>query len=314
METNVSATRLDVYQIVTDRIIELLEKGTVPWRIPWKQVGLPMNLISGRSYRGINLWLLLSLNYEQNLFLTWDQIKKVGASVNKGEHGHIVVFWKRIDAKDQPEKENAEPKKVPLLRYYKVFNINQLRDLPNELLQKHASLEISLDESSVTSESDVFFVCERIIKNMPLCPTIRHKEQMAYYHVTEDFINMPKKKSFISLENYYLTLFHELVHSTGHERRLNRTFSKDIAETGGEMYSLEELVAEMGASYLASHSDILSKTINDSAAYIKGWLEKLRNDKRMVLFASGHAQKAVEFILDEKHSSTESNENDSSEC
>src|SRR5688500_5696881 len=129
---NTSSTKLDVYQIVTDRIIELLEKGTVPWQKPWTDVGIPMNAVSKRPYRGINLWLLLSLDYERNLFLTWDQIKKHGGSVNRNEKGQIVVYWKVTSKKDENGEEVKE-RKSRLLRYYKVFNIAQCRDLPPDL-------------------------------------------------------------------------------------------------------------------------------------------------------------------------------------
>src|SRR5882762_9716915 len=128
-----ASTKLDVYALVTDRIIELLEAGTVPWQQPWTETGMPMNMVSKRPYRGINLWLLLSLKYERNLFLTWDQLKKLGASVNQGEHGHVVVYWKTV-VKNNEQDQNENKKNVPLLRYYKVFNIAQCRDLPDNLI------------------------------------------------------------------------------------------------------------------------------------------------------------------------------------
>src|SRR5258705_950686 len=135
MDSNTSpSTKVDVYKIVTDRIIELLEQGTVPWQKPWTDAGVPANLLSKRPYRGINLWLLLSLNYERNLFLTWDQLKKIGASVKQGEHGHVVIYWKTSLKKDDMVDGEKE-KKAPLLRYYKVFNVSQLRDLPENLAE-----------------------------------------------------------------------------------------------------------------------------------------------------------------------------------
>src|SRR5882672_3277316 len=149
---NNSSTKVDVYQIVTDRIIELLEQGTVPWQKPWTEAGVPANLLSKRPYRGINLWLLLSLNYERNLFLTWDQLKKIGGSVNQGQHGHIVVFWKQV--KKQPEEldDKGKPKTTPMLRYYKVFNVEQCRDVPKDLIPE-----------LVKDEVDPILECEAII-------------------------------------------------------------------------------------------------------------------------------------------------------
>jgi antirestriction protein ArdC len=283
---NNSSIKLDVYEIVTNRIIDLLEAGTVPWTQPWTDAGLPMNLISKRHYRGINLWLLLSLNYERNLFLTWDQLKSIRGSVNQGEHGHPVLFWKQV--KKQPEEfdKGGNAKTVPMLRYYKVFNIVQCRDLPIDMIQP-----------LVRQEHDTLLECEGIIQTMPDCPVVKHKEQKAYYHIVEDYINMPKKKSFKSIEAYYSVLFHELVHSTGSEKRLGRKSITEMNEFGSEPYSIEELIAELGSAYLCSFTGILDKGIQNSAAYINGWLDKLKNDKRFIVQASGHAQRAVDCIL-----------------
>jgi antirestriction protein ArdC len=289
---NTSSTKLDVYQIVTDRIIELLEKGTVPWQQPWTDAGIPMNVISKRPYRGINLWLLLSLEYERNLFLTWDQLKKLGGSVNKGEQGHVVVYWKITPKKDEND-EGGKENKMRLLRYYKVFNIGQCRDLPANLMSKYQS-----DTSEVIEEKkDPIQSCDVIISGMPNCPPIEYNGQSAYYDIKRDLINMPKKKTFKSNEGYYSTLFHELVHSTGSEKRLNRPSITQMAEFTSELYSIEELIAELGAAYLSSFSGILTKSIKSSAAYIKGWLSKLRDDKKFVVQASGNAQRAVDYIL-----------------
>lgn len=285
METNESPKLvIDVYALVTNRIIELLEGGTIPWQQPWKHDDPPMNLLSKRQYRGINLWLLLSLQYKRNLFLTWDQIKGMGASVLKDQHGHIVVFWKNINKKEEVVDE--KPKQIPMLRYYKVFNIEQCRDIPTEL--------IPLIEAK---EFDPILECESLISNMPQCPVIQHKEQKAYYHIVDDYINMPKKKSFKIPEAYYHTLFHELVHSTGAQKRLGRKSLVDMAPFGSESYALEELVAEMGSAFLSNATGILQPQEGHTAAYIRNWLEVFKNDKRFIISASGHAQKAADFIL-----------------
>jgi antirestriction protein ArdC len=289
MDSNTSSSKkVDVYAIVTDRIIELLEKGTIPWQKSWTDAGIPMNLLSKRSYRGINLWLLLSLNYDVNLFLTWDQLKKVGASVKQGEHGHMVVFWKTPNKIDTIEEKENDKKQMPLLRYYKVFNVQQIRDLPTDLVLP----ELEKEHKPIAS-------CEEIVTHMLNKPEIRHKDQGAYYHRIEDYVNMPRKKSFKDAESYYCTLFHELVHSTGHEKRLNRKSITEMAEFGSETYSFEELIAELGAAFLCSSAGTLINQISDSAAYIKGWLSKLKNDKRFIIQASGAAQKAVDYILNE---------------
>jgi len=282
---NTQNKSLDVYSIITNRIIEQLEQQVIPWRKPWTEGGHPQNLFTKRPYTGMNTWLLGSLGYAQNYFLTWKQLKAVGASVKKGEKGTMVVFWKRIPEKQ--ENNSSEPPKVKqLLRYYYVFNIAQIDDLPEVI-----SIPFMPDDLYPISD------CDKIIEMMPNCPTIKHGKQKAYYDPLEDYINMPKQGSFGSPTAYYCTLFHELIHSTGHQSRLNR---KEIVEPnnfGSDMYSIEELTAEIGACYLNSVTGIVNKEFDNSVAYIKGWIEVLRNDKRFIVFASGQAQRATDYIL-----------------
>lgn len=284
---NTSSTKLDVYQLVTDRIIELLEAGTVPWQKPWSETGIPMNAISKRAYQGINLWLLLSLNYERNLFMTWDQLKKIGGSVNQGQHGHIVVFWKQVKKVPEELDDKGKPKTTPMLRYYKVFNVEQCRDVPKDLIPE-----------LVKDELDPILECEAVLNTMPDCPLLIFKGKKAYYDILKDQVVLPQLKSFKTPESYYSTLFHELVHSTGAEKRLGRKSIVEMAEFGSEPYSMEELIAELGASYLNSFTGILNKQINNSASYISSWLLKFKSDKRFIIAASGQAQKAVDLILD----------------
>ena len=288
---NHSPARVDVYSIVTQHIIDLLEQGVVPWQKPWTDAGIPMNAKSKRKYRGINLWMLLSLPYERHLYLTWDQIKEYKGSVKKGEKGHIVVYWRKpkIELEVQEEEQSKKEDKQPILRYYKVFNVGQCTDLPETLVPPLEEREI-----------DPLVECEAVITKMPQRPEIRFKHKDAFYHIAEDYINMPKQKSFQSSELYYATLFHELVHSTGHEKRLNRKSVTEMAEFGSELYSIEELIAELGSAYLSSLSGIQNKNIEHNASYIHGWIGKLMNDKRFIIQASGAAQRAVDFILNEQ--------------
>ncbi len=287
---------IDVYQIVTDKIISLLEQGTIPWQQPWTESGPPMNLVSKRPYRGLNVWLLATLNYTRNCFLTWDQLKKLGGSVKQGEHGHVVIFWKMVKKVGETE-EGAVKKSATLLRYYKVFNIEQCTGIPEGLLP-----------GKPEREHNPIMECDSIIHTMPLCPVIKHKENDAWYDLKEDYINMPKRKSFKSAESYYATLFHELVHSTGHEKRLNRKTITDMAEFGSEPYSIEELIAELGSCYLSSYAGILNQEIKDRAAYIGGWLGKLQNDKRVIVLAASAAQRAADFILNVQPNETKDEE------
>jgi antirestriction protein ArdC len=281
--TNTNNKSKDVYSIVTDRIIEHLEKGVVPWQQPWSKSGMPKNLISQKQYRGINIWLLASLHHSQNYFLTYKQVKELGGSIKKGEKSCPVIYWNWVEKEN---KETGKKENVPFLRYYNVFNISQTEDIPEAKLPP-----------AVEHKNDPIKSCEEIIAGMPKRPDIRHKEHRAFYNPKDDFVNMPESKTFIDSENYYATLFHELVHSTGHTERLNR---KEIMEMKGmysEDYAIEELTAEMGASYLKSFSGIPIEKIENNAAYIEHWLGRLKNDKKLIVYASARAQQATDYIL-----------------
>jgi antirestriction protein ArdC len=281
----------DVYSMVTNRIIEHLEKGVVPWQKPWTGGGIPKNLITGKQYRGINVWLLNSLNYSQNCFLTFKQVKELGGSVKKGEQSQIVIFWKWI------EKENTQTKeieKIPFLRYYNVFNIEQCTGIPKEKLPP-----------IIERKNDPIEACEKIIAEMPKRPEIRHNEQSAYYNKIDDFVNMPKTETFVNSESYYGTLFHELVHSTGHKERLDRKELIQSKRFGSENYAIEELTAEIGASYLKSYAGVPIEKLENNAAYIQTWLERLKKDKKFIIHASSQAQKATDFILNVRNEEKE---------
>jgi len=197
-------THLDVYTIVTNRIIAQLEQSIVPWRKPWTEAGHPQNFLTRIPYRGINVWMLTSLGYAQNYFITYHQLKSVGGSVKKGEKGHVVVYYQKRD-------QSGEEKSKAVLRYYIVFNIAQCDHLPEVLtipFENHGISQIS--------------ACDEIIERMPNCPVIKHSKQEAYYNPVKDYINLPKQGTFASPESYYCAAFHELIHSTGHQSRLNR--------------------------------------------------------------------------------------------
>lgn len=286
METK--TIKRDVYSIVTDRIIEKLEQGTVPWRQPWQDAGLPQNLITKRAYRGINVMLLASLGYEKNLFLTFNQLKALGGSIKQNEKANLVVFWKWLKNTDEVQADNAEVKKIPYLRYYNVFNVSQCEGIPSSLVP-----EVRITTSPIAE-------CEKVVNEMPVRPVVQHKEPRAYYSPQRDVVNMPSAYLFESDESYYATLFHELIHSTGHPSRCNRKDFERTKEFGSDLYSFEELVAEIGSCYLQSFTGIASKQFDCSIGYLKGWLKKLKDDKRFIVRASALAQKATDFILNVK--------------
>lgn len=281
--------KADAYQVITDRIIELLDKGEIPWSKPWNMGNdMPRNLISKKAYRGINPFLLSAMRYTSPFWLSFKQAKQLGGGINKGEKGCPVVFWKWIEKKDPHRLPGEVVEKIPFLRYYTVFNVDQCNNLDES---KIPQLEEETREFSVIEEAEL------ILANMPKVPLIEHVESRAYYMPMSDKVNMPRKELFKSDEEYYSTLFHELTHSTGHSSRLNRSGITELDSFGSHSYSKEELCAELGAAYLCGSAGIGERIIENSAAYIQGWISRLRNDKKFIVTAAAQAQKASDYIL-----------------
>ncbi len=277
--------QIDVYSLVTNRIIELMEAGSVPWRKSWTSAGIPRNAISKRAYHGINIMLLNAYGFSRNLFLTWQQIKELNGSVIKGEKGIMIIFTKTLE-RDVEKGGTHKTEKKSMLRYYTVFNIAQCKDLPAELTSTEAE-----DLPPIPS-------CVSIVEGMKNAPAIVHKKPDGFYYPPEDYINMPKMKSFKTNEDYYGILFHELIHSTGHQSRLKRPEVFENPKFRTQPYSLEELTAEIGACYLRSHAGLSMNNMPQSADYIKNWLSVFKGDNKILIQAASRAQKAVEYILD----------------
>jgi len=271
-----------VYDQITERIITLLTQGTVPWQKPWQaRTGLPRNLVSQKPYRGINVFLLLAMSYESPFWLTFRQALQLGGTVRKGEKSCPVVFWKQTTFED---KESGEPQKIPLLRYYHVFNVAQCDGLKT-------------GTGPVEEPVNGIIKPDEIVAHMPQRPEIKHGMARAFYSPREDCVGLPVRERFERAEGYYATLFHELVHATGHESRLNRLTLTEKAGFGSNPYCKEELIAEIGAAFLCGQAEIAERTIDNSAAYLNGWLEQLRSDKTLIVQAAAQAQKAADFIL-----------------
>ncbi len=284
---------MDIYAIVTDKIINLLEQGVVPWRRPWTSAGLPRNLVSKKSYRGINHFLLSASKYVSPFWLTMRQANELGGHVRKGEESTVVVFWKVGDAKQSTEDldnetADAKARRRFLLRYYRVFNLEQC-ELPQAVLDKIPTVE--------THEHDPIEAAERIIAAMPNPPEVQHAGSKAFYSPIADRITLPPRELFASAEEYYATALHETVHSTGHQKRLAREGICEVAPFGSAVYSKEELCAEMGAAYLCAEAGISTAVIDNQAAYVAGWLKKLRDDRKLLIHAAAQAQHAADYIL-----------------
>jgi antirestriction protein ArdC len=280
----------DSYQVVTDRIIQLLENDIVPWQQPWNAATTPRNIITQKPYRGINTLLLNSLMFEQPYFLTFKQALQLGGHVKRGEKASPVVFWKWLEFPDENVAEKL--KRLPFLRYYSVFNIAQCEGISSLIIPATNQNRI---------EANPIAAAEQIILNMPRKPLIQFGGGRACYRPSVDRVDMPKPETFRTMEDYYSVFFHEIVHSTGHGLRLNRKGVNGIegewSAFGSTPYAKEELVAEMGAAMLCGQVGIISRTIENSASYIQSWLARLKNDKKLVIQAAAQAQKAADFIL-----------------
>ena len=269
------------YERITERIVGLLEQGTVPWHKPWKvQTGLPRNLISKKPYRGINPFLLMATGYESPHWLTFRQAIQLGGTVKKGEKACPVVFWKQMEVTDT---QSGEMEKIPLLRMYFVFNVAQCEGLKN--------IPVEDESSFVATEA------AEIVAKMPQQPAIKHGMTHAYYSPSQDMVGMPEPKRFDTQDAYHATLFHELVHATGHEKRLKRQSITERNGFGSDPYCKEELIAELGSAFLCGHAGIVERTIDGSAAYLNAWLTRLKEDETLIVYAAAQAQKAADFIL-----------------
>jgi antirestriction protein ArdC len=259
----------------------MLEAGTVPWQKPWNvRTGPPRNFVSKRPYRGINVFLLLSAAYESPFWLTFRQANQLGGHIRKGERGSPIVFCKQIEVDG---KDAGEPGQLRLLRFYHVFNVAQCENLGNI--------------PPLSEQLGTLMKPAQIVANMPRPPHLRPGMARAFYSPGEDAVGMPTPSRFTSEEEYYSALFHELIHSTGHESRLNRPTLTEQVGFGSDPYCKEELIAEMGAAFLCAHAGIIERTLDNSSAYIDGWLERLRRDRRLLVHAAAQAQSAADFIL-----------------
>lgn len=270
------------YQVITDRVLALLEQGTVPWQQPWEPAtGLPRNLFSQRPYRGINVWLLTAMGYTSPFWATFNQVKTAGGSVRKGERGVPVVFWK-VYTKENKETGDEEQRFV--LRYFTVFNAAQLDG-------------VAVPEIAVTSHRFTPIErCAQLVDSMPHRPTILEGHQRACYTPATDTLHMPSPPCFHCSEAYYATLFHELVHAVGHPSRLNRKALTNLCVFGDPTYAKEELVAEIGAAYLCGVCVIANVTIDNSAAYLQSWMQVLHDNSTMLVHAAAQAQRAADYI------------------
>ncbi len=276
-----------VYKILTDKVLEMINKGTAPWQRPWRAGGYrPQNPVSGTKYRGFN-YLLLSYmqqaNGWNNNWMTWNQCAERGGTVKDDQKDKfsLIFFYNFREVLDANDNVTG---KIPFLKYFRVYNLSQIDG-------------IEIAEETVT-EIDTLDVAESIVNGYADKPEIRFNGNQACYIPVIDKINMPERNTFHTSEGYYATLFHELAHSTGHGSRLNRKEVTSPTYFGSHDYSLEELVAELTSLFLCDNCGITNdRGMENSAAYLRGWYSALKHNPTMFGTAASRAQKAADYIL-----------------
>lgn len=290
-----------VYEIIQNKFIDQIQKvidgseTLLPWQKPWRG-SRPMNYFTGKHYRGINTLLL-----EGGEWLTFIQIKNLAKKdpnirLKKGSKSSIIVFF---DFKEKKDKETGEIEVYPMLRYSNVFSISDVVGIESKLPPKN--------EEPLLEEAEQ--IIEDYINRENLRLDFVDGSNRAYYQPASDRVVMPEKAQFQGIKEYYATAFHELSHSTGHEKRLNRfTSSAKDHKFGSENYSKEELVAEISSQMVLGRLNINDDAIaSNSLAYAHGWLKAIKEDVKLIISASSQAQKSCDFILGEEYLNNELN-------
>lgn len=276
--------KFNIYEEITNRIINQLESGIIPWHKPWSGIASgAYNRVSKKSYSLLNQMLL---KYDGE-YATYKQWSELGGTVKKGEKSEIVVFWKMIQV-DEVKDGKTEKKTIPLLKYINVFHVSQVDGIEPKTIKP---VEHKPIEEAEKIKADYMDRENIVIKEL--------MTDEAFYSPMKDYIQVPCKEQYKDVMEFYSTLFHEMVHSTGHRDRLGRLdCGTKVAGFGSEEYSKEELIAEIGSAFLMNHIGIeTAKTFKNSAAYIQNWLSVLRNDNKFIVSASGKAEKAMKYIL-----------------
>jgi antirestriction protein ArdC len=291
--TTTTTTRQDVYSRITSQIVASLEQGVRPWVKPWNaahaagRITRPLRH-NGQPYSGINilsLWMSAELQgFAAPIWMTFRQALELDAHVRKGEKGSLVVYANTIARTERDDKTGQDVEhEIPYMKGYTVFNVEQIDGLPDIYYAKAAP---TLDPVARVDRAENFFAACRA--------TVKHRGNRAYYAQELDYVQMPPFECFRDAESYYSTLAHEMTHWTKHPARLARDFGRKT--WGDEGYAQEELVAELGASFVCADLELAIEPREDNASYIAHWLEILKSDTRFIFKAAAHAQRAADFI------------------
>lgn len=282
--------KFNIYEEITNRIINQLENGEIPWHKPWHGVTSgAYNRVSKKPYSLLNQMLLM----HDGEYATYKQWADLGGTVRKGEKSEMVVFWKIFQVEEEENGKKVK-KSIPLLKYINVFHVSQVDGVEPKSIKpiEHKPVEEAEKIKSDYADREHLLIEELITDR-------------AFYSPSRDYIQVPCKEQYDNVTEFYSTLFHEMVHSTGHKDRLGRLdVNAKLASFGSEDYSKEELIAEIGSAFLMNHVGIeTSKTFKNSAAYIQSWLKVLKDDNRFIVSASSKAEKAMKYILGTKEES-----------
>jgi antirestriction protein ArdC len=274
--------RANRYQQVSDRIMEALARGTPPWNRPWS-MGRPMNAVSLRPYQSVNRLLLelraFEAGFRSSRWITYSASKAQGGHVNRGERGMTVLYFAPAEGLIPSEHEDASTASRPIMKSYTLFNLDQTSGLEH------------LREPDPVGQPDLGG--ERAMQLLTASNArIRYGTMGAAYYPTLDLIMLPPSTAFTSTSAFFGTAFHELAHWTGAAHRLDRL---NAGKFGDTRYAFEELVAELTAAFLCGEVGLPVQTLN-SAAYIRSWLNLLRDDSTAIFAACRLAQQAADYV------------------
>lgn len=277
------------YEMVTDRIIEELQKGNIPWQKPWSGThDGAFNRVSKKPYSLLNQMILKHTGGEYATFKQWSDL---GGKIKKGEKSEIVVFWKILPIEETKEDGTKETVQVYYLKYYNVFHISQVEGVE--------PLSIDFKQHEPIENAEQLLINYVTRESIRLEHTVSNE---AYYSPIRDLIHLPLKEQFVNIEEYYSTAFHEATHSTMKETRCNRESDRKgkLVAFGSDEYTKEELIAEIGSANILNRLGIeTSKTFKNSTAYIQNWIQVLKNDVKFIVSASSKAEKAVSYIFND---------------
>lgn len=302
-------TKKSVYDIIIEKIIKQIESGTPPWKAGW--IMKHYNGFAKREYQGLNQIMLScdmqAMNFSSPVWFSFKQVQKLGGSIRKGAKSSMVIFNKKVTAQpkdkdenedqeddletysegeQEEEKEESKPKKTKtffLMRYYRVFNLDDVEGIDKEKYVNFANVKHEEPENIINGMTKDGL-------------EIQYTGVQPCYIPALDTVKIPDIKNFKSTEEYYASLFHEITHSTGHESRLKRA---GVSQLDGDKhkYSYEELIAEIGSAFLMAETG-MKINYKNSAAYVKGWSQFLKDNKKAIFQASAEARKASQYIVE----------------